>query len=140
MGTFGRRAAAARASDSGARRMFGVRGRWSGFLGLLAGLLLLAACSASFQFGRQPPVASLATLQPGVSTTADVRRVLGDPDGHGNIWMEGNPMQDLWVYRAADIQGTRSRMNVLLVFIDQKTGVYTGYMWFRAGQIFSTSS
>ena len=135
----GQRAAAARPSDHRASGIPGHARRLGGVLAVVAGMGLLAACSQTLRSGPPLPVTALESLRPGVSTAQDVRKALGEPQGHGGLWMAQNPHQDLWVYQNTDVEGMRSHMKVLLVFLDQKTGVYGGYMWFGSGQIFSTS-
>ena len=139
MGISGRRVVAARPSDHRARGVFG-SARWlRRVLAAVAGMGLLTACSQTFHSGPPLPVTALESLRPGASTAQDVRTALGEPQGHGGLWMARSPHQDIWVYQRTDVEGTRSHMKVLLVFLDPKTSVYGGYMWFGSGQIVNLS-
>jgi hypothetical protein len=87
--------------------------------------------------GQPPPIDRLAKLQPAVSTSADVRAVLGDPPGRGAVHVPNLPPADIWQYEYVQMEGTKAKMRMLLVFMDKSTGVYGGYMWFSSGQLLS---
>ena len=110
----------------------GGHGWWIGVVAV--GTMLLGACSQSLQGGSPPPVDRLALLTVGKSSSADVAAALGRPQGHGEVMMPATP-QDLWVYEATAVEGVASHFQLLLVFVDPKTGVFNGYMWFRSGQL-----
>ena len=110
----------------------GGHGWWIGVVAV--GTMLLGACSQSLQGGSPPPVDRLALLTVGKSSSADIAVALGRPQGHGEVMMPATP-QDLWVYEATAVEGVASHFQLLLVFVDPKTGVFNGYMWFRSGQL-----
>ena len=102
---------------------------------ILLAAVLLGGCATSFHSGAPPPIDRLTALTPGVSTAADAAAALGPPQGHGAGLMTGIPLQDVLVYQDVESDGARSRMRMLLVFVDGRTSTYGGYMWFRSGQI-----
>lgn len=84
------------------------------------------------QFGRIPETSKLETsLQPEISTRADVLKVLGEPRNSGGALLPGhdNP-QDLWVYYYEEGTITDARRIFLFVFF--KMDRYDGYMWFSS--------
>ena len=97
--------------------------------------LLLSACTPSFHTGVMPPVERLSSLTLGVSTAADIKAALGERAGVGAVGLPDAPTQDMWVYESHEVQGNASHQNMLFVFVDQQSGVFNGYMWFRAGAL-----
>lgn len=95
---------------------------------------VLAGCAAS----ALTPVNRLADLQPGVSTRADVERVLGTRDGIGAAafppgTQPASASYEVWYYLNTqkkrvdrDVYGLVPR--VLLVFFEKDA--FKGYMWF----------
>lgn len=81
-------------------------------------------------------------LERGVSTRADVHRLLGEPSGDGGFVLPpDHSPQDVWFYQemrikdfeaAQDVRENYVRMNmthrILLVFF--KGDVFDGYMWY----------
>lgn len=116
-------------------------GRWAGpgrgWRPALAGLLLaalLAGCvgGVSIRSGRWvDPTLLESRLTVGVSTRADVRRVLGVPLGGGAALLPGMPgPRTQWYYYYE--QGTLEddRRQFLFVFFDGDA--YDGYLWFSS--------
>ncbi len=108
----------------------------------LAGLLAMfvAGCApASMKLGVEPEVDRLGTLQLGSSDKAQVREVLGEPQGEGASRMPDFPgLRTVWAYDYTETQGQRIGGTLLLVFFDGD--VYDGYLWFDAtGLIRQTS-
>jgi hypothetical protein len=97
---------------------------------------LVAGCATSYQMGKPPPVARLAELKPGVSTAQELESVLGAPQGRGATRMPNLPLQDVWLYESSQIEGSKARMRMLIVFVDREKGVYQGHMWFASGQLY----
>ena len=100
-----------------------------------AALTLLAGCSTSFHAGNPPPVDQLASLRPGLSTTQETTAALGTPQGKGAAALIRGKAQDVLVYQYIESSGAQTRTRTLLVFMDQQSRVYQGYMWFRSGQV-----
>jgi hypothetical protein len=97
-------------------------------------LSLLAGCaSGPIELGRPIPTERLAQLKPGTSTLADVLVTLGEPQGRGQGLLPGAPPLDLLLYESDQIDGTKMRMKMLMVFVHRSSGVYEGYMWFHSG-------
>jgi len=104
-------------------------------LGATIAVLFLAGCASTPPL---TPVNRLVELQPGVSTKADVERVLGTRDGVGGAAFPSGTepaaaSYEIWYYIKTqkkkvdrDVYGLVPR--VLLVFFDKDA--YRGYMWF----------
>lgn len=100
-------------------------------------IALAAGCATGpMEIGRPPPTDQLRSLQPGLSTRAEVLKTLGEPQGRGAGRLPSAPLQDLWLYESDLTEGTRMKMKMLIVFIDRSTGLYEGYLWFQSGQKF----
>jgi hypothetical protein len=95
-------------------------------------LLSIWGCSPVIQFGRIPDTAKLETsLQPEVSTHADVLEVLGEPRNSGGALLPGHDSpRDMWVYYYEEGTLTDDRRIFLFVFF--KMGRYDGYLWFSS--------
>jgi len=77
-------------------------------------------------------------LHQGVSTRADVKTVLGKPNGYGGALLPTDPgPHDVWFYSVIDSSSTVSQdrgmiylqMDFLLIFFEKE--VYDGHMWFK---------
>jgi len=110
--------------------------RWALYLVLLfliLDLLSLFGCSGPvIQFGRMPDTSKLETsLQPNISTKANVLEVLGEPRNSGGALLPGHDSpRDMWVYYFEEGSLTDDRRIFLFVFF--KMGRYDGYMWFSS--------
>jgi hypothetical protein len=103
-----------------------------------AAVALVACGSAQIRAGRpvNPPLLDSA-LVVGQSTTEDVRRVLGEPEGKGREALPtGQPPRTIWSYfhdaTLVELGGSGSdsrRMYVLVFLRDDK---YDGYLWFSS--------
>jgi hypothetical protein len=99
-------------------------------------LSLLTGCATGpIELGHPIPTERLAQLKPGTSTLADVLATLGEPQGRGKGLLPGAPPLDLLLYEADRIDGTKMRMQMLMVFVHRASGVYEGYMWFHSGLV-----
>ena len=98
-------------------------------------VLCLAGCAST---ARLTPVNRLGELQPGVSTKADVERVLGARDGVGGaafpaVTQPAAASYEIWYYiktqkKSVDREVDGLVPRILLVFFDKDA--YRGYMWF----------
>lgn len=102
--------------------------------------VLLSGCASTVTTGPFTQLPRIETeLKRGVSTKADVQRVLGDPKGTGNAVLPVDPRsREVWYY--ADIEGTRAaieraglvrlelREQMLLVFFQGE--IFDGFLWF----------
>ena len=107
-------------------------GRFGAISLILGSLLALTACAPStFKLGASPPVERLGELRAGESTKADVRRVIGTPQGGGASRLPDYPgYREVWSYEVVEVRGgTESEFRILLVFFDKDT--YDGYLWFE---------
>jgi hypothetical protein len=115
-------------------------GRW----GLFALLFITAAtsfgCSATGRSGVIQNTDVIDTsLHSGVSTKADVRTFLGEPNGYGGALLPTDPRpHEIWFYHliGASATGTGKavvfinlQMDMLLIFFIGE--VYDGHMWFK---------
>jgi hypothetical protein len=103
-------------------------------------LLSIWSCSPVIQYGRIPDTSKLETsLQPEVSTRADVLEVLGEPRNSGGALLPGHDSpRDMWVYYYEEGTLTDGRRIFLFVFF--KMGRYDGYKWFSSLPIARFSS
>ena len=106
----------------------GRRRRWPGPLARAATLLLLGATGCLWgTVGRVPATEELARLEPGRSGRAEVRRLLGEPNGSGTVrWSPSDPEREIWAYGHAEIR-LRHRESWLLVFFEDDR--YDGHLW-----------
>ncbi len=105
--------------------------RWRRLGRGLALAALLGGCAGGAHEGRPPPVAALAGLTAGVSTRAEIEAALGAPEGHGLFAEAGAPTRDIWVYQENISDHGAVARKILLVFIDQASGRFAGYWWYR---------
>jgi len=106
-----------------------------------ATLSLVAGCATGpMELGRPIPTERLAQLKPGASTLSDVLATLGEPQGRGQGLLPGAPPLDLLLYESDQIDGTKIRMKLLMVFVHRSSGVYEGYMWFHSGLLLTPGS
>ena len=107
-----------------------------GFLLTLVPILFISCASQEVKQPYGPAfnyAALTSTLQPGVSSAADVKAVLGEPNGSGGYYFpvvaEPYPV---WFYEKIkiDIAGQKIefQQDVLLVFF--KEGRFGGFLWF----------
>lgn len=96
-------------------------------------LLTVWGCgSPIIKFGRMPETSKLETsLQPEISTRADVLKVLGVPRNSGGAMLPAHDSpRDLWVYYLEEGTFTDDRRIFLFVFF--KDDRYDGYIWFSS--------
>ncbi|OGQ78600.1 MAG: hypothetical protein A3F90_05430 [Deltaproteobacteria bacterium RIFCSPLOWO2_12_FULL_60_19] len=105
---------------------------------LVAGIFA-AGCATKVTTGAFREVNRLETeLKRGVSTKADVERVLGTPNGSGHAILPTDPRpREVWYYEDFEVTGTRAagrgvvlmdmRQQILLVFFEKE--VFDGFMW-----------
>lgn len=106
-----------------------------------ATLVLLAGCATGpMELGRPIPTERLLQLKPGTSTLADVLATLGEPQGRGRGLLPGAPPLDRLLYESDQMDGTKMRMKMLMVFVHRSSGVYEGYMWFHSGLMLKPGS
>ena len=115
--------------------------RFSRRLFVLSALLAVtfaAGCATKVTTGAFREVNRLETeLKRGVSTKADVERVLGAPNGSGHAVMPRDPRpREVWYYEDIEVTGTAAgrgvvlmnmRQQILLVFFEKE--VFDGFMW-----------
>lgn len=88
----------------------------------------LAACST---VGVAPNIDHLEELSPGVSTAADILRLLGEPRGRGVARMTADfEPRDVWFYEQLQLKAEDQFLRMLLVFV--KDGLYDGHLWYGA--------
>jgi len=85
--------------------------------------------------GTPPPVERLAQLKVALSTAADVRSALGEPQGRGAVRLPQTGLQDVWLYEYDELEGLTMHLRMLMVFVDRESARYGGYMWFSSGQL-----
>jgi hypothetical protein len=105
------------------------------------GALLLSSCTITRGSGpfRSPELLE-SGLTRGVSTKADVRRLLGDPTGTCSALLPGQPgSRETWCYESSELisksDGLRERGQIALRFRQQvllvvfNKELLDGYMW-----------
>lgn len=108
---------------------------------LLVGVLM-AGCASKMTTGSLTEVNRLESeLRRGVSTKADVQRVLGAPRGVGGAVLPTDPKpREVWVYGyveaavahvEAGVVQENVRQQFLLVFFERE--VFDGFFWFSNG-------
>lgn len=124
-------------------REFGAarRSNWCRAAAMFAGsaVAVLATCGCAtgpMKMGNPPAVDRLSQLSAGVSTAKDVVAVLGEPKGRGATRSPTFGLKESWLYESMEVDGTKARMRMLMVFLDKDTGVYQGYMWMASGMLF----
>ena len=103
---------------------------------VLAGLTSVGCSTPVMRMGKPPAVDRLSELTVGVSTAKDVVAVLGEPQGRGAARSPTFGLKESWLYESAEVEGTKARMRMLMVFLDKETGVYQGHMWMASGMLF----
>lgn len=108
--------------------------------GFLLSIALMSGCAQKVTTGGFPHVNRIEVeLKRGVSTKADVQRLLGVPKGLGSSILPTDPRQrEVWLYddvETTDFKGegggvlrVNVRQQILLVFFDKE--VFDGFMWF----------
>lgn len=99
-------------------------------------LVVAAGCATSMQIGTPPSVERLPELKLGVSSSSDISRVLGEPNGQGAARLPKMGHQLVWVYEATSLQGSKASLSLLAVFVDPTKGVYQGHMWFSSASLY----
>ena len=115
---------------------------------LIVGTLAAGCAAEKLTTGAFREVNRLETeLKRGVSTKADIERVLGAPNGSGHAVLPRDPRpREVWYYEDTEITGSKSlgyrrelgaefdlimrdiRQRVLLVFFEKE--VFDGFMWY----------
>lgn len=110
----------------------------SGLAALLLAVVTLsfAGCAPSIELGRPPPTDRLDQLKLGVSTASEVKSILGEPQGRGAVRSPSFGVKNAWLYESMKSEAGRSKMRMLMVFMDSESGVYQGHMWFSSGMLF----
>ncbi len=97
---------------------------------------VLPGCTATTQTVKNQAFKQLGSLQGdlkrGVSTRADVLRLLGQPDGRGGAAFASKAGQaDVWYYESTDISllSMGGNQRILVVFF--RNDAFDGYMWFE---------
>jgi hypothetical protein len=117
----------------------------SRLIGLPCGIIILSliilvtsGCMSAIQFGKPPLTDRLDSLKINVSTIQDVKAVLGEPQGRGAVRSPSFGVKEVWLYESTKVEGmTKSRMRMLMVFLDKEQGVYHGHLWFASGMLLS---
>jgi|GEM_PF-2822425 len=100
-------------------------------------IVMVAGCATpSFKMGKPPRFDRLGELKVNVSTGQDVIAVLGEPQGRGATRSSTYGLKDAWLYESMDMESGKSKMRMLMVFLDKDTHVYRGHMWFASGYLF----
>lgn len=106
---------------------------------LLAGAILAAmsGCANQPAAGSAPPPAAypyadLSGLRVNNSTSDDVRRLLGEPNGDGALLLPGATQSDTWFYETVRYSIKGSTFNVyqdviMVFFADDRV---SGYLWY----------
>jgi hypothetical protein len=102
----------------------------------VAGLVIGGCSTGPMKMGNPPAVDRLPELSAGVSTAKDVIAVLGEPKGKGAARSPTFGLKETWLFESMEVDGTKARMRMLIVFLDKDTGVYQGYMWMASGMLF----
>ena len=94
----------------------------------------IGGCAMSLEYGRWPDPGRLAELRLGQSDSAEVLRLLGQPTGKGKGRMPDFPdTATVWSYedqRVVASTASEVEINLLMVFL--KDGIYQGHFWFEA--------
>lgn len=98
-------------------------------IGLLSGFV--TGCAQNAKLGVEPAVDRLGGLQLGSSDKAEVRELLGQPQGEGMSRLPDYPgLRTVWAYDYVEMEGQRVGMSMLFIFFDGDA--YDGYLWFDA--------
>ena len=98
-------------------------------------ILVSYGCTPTIQFGKPPLTDRLDTLKIDISTRQDIKAVLGEPQGYGAVKGPSFDVKEAWLYESTDVEGSRARMRMLMVFVDKERGVYHGHLWFASGML-----
>lgn len=72
----------------------------------------------------------LDQLKQDLSTTQDVRNMMGGPSGHGKMRLKpDSELLDTWFYQYIVSKGGQANLNMVIIFID-KNGMYKGHIAF----------
>lgn len=117
----------------------GVFRRCGAILALLLPLALTACVESSAGTGAFRNAAAVQThLQRGVSTKADVQKLLGVPNGYGGSLFRNAPggPREIWYYEDVEGTGASSRNDVMTLQMRQqilaiffKGDAFDGYLW-----------
>ena len=95
-------------------------------------LALLGGCTTTL--GERPRYEALASLTRGESTEADVRRLLGEPFGQGQMRTgKVTEQREVWSYEHAVVHSSSTELGILLVLFDH--GRYDGHLWFSSASL-----
>lgn len=108
------------------------------YMAVILSLLILAAngCAPTIQFGKPPLTDRLDLLTIDVSTTQDVKAILGEPQGRGAVRSPSFGFKEVWLYESTEVEGSKAHLRMLIVFLDKERGVYHGHIWFASGMLF----
>lgn len=95
---------------------------------------IIAGCAVSLDYGRWPDHSQLANLRLGQSDSAEILRLLGEPTGKGEGHMPDFPYTaTVWSYEYQRVMAsTASEIEVNLLMVFLKDGIYQGHFWFEA--------
>lgn len=99
--------------------------------------LSTSGCTPTLHFGKPPQTERLDQLAIDVSTKQDVITILGEPQGKGAVSSPSFGFKEAWLYESTEVEGSKARLRMLMVFLDRERGVYHGHMWFASGMLFS---
>lgn len=96
---------------------------------------IVTGCAMTLEYGRWPDPGQLAKLRLGHSDSEEIRRLLGEPTGKGEGRMPDFPdTATVWSYEyqrvSASTTASEVEINLLMVFL--KDGIYQGHFWFEA--------
>ena len=94
-------------------------------------LTTIGVCSTTNadQHHREEQIESKLTR--GVSTKADVLKVIGKRNGSGTVLMPGDPIiREMWYYEDVKVSQISGNMDQKILLIYFKDDIYDGYMWF----------
>jgi len=94
-------------------------------------VLATAVAGCTTTLGEPPRYAALAGLSRGESTEAEVRRVLGDPKGRGEMRTgRVTEPREVWSYEYTVASSSSTELGILLVLL--LDGRYDGHLWFSS--------
>ena len=98
-------------------------------------IVLLPGCTV-LEFGSQPDVSRLDSLEVGVSTQADVLLALGQPRGEGAAEFNPQPGRPrrIWFYEYFRSDGKDVDLTILIVLFENE--LYDGYWWFSSTEMY----
>jgi len=97
-------------------------------------VFIFAGCAMTLEYGRWPEPTQLDKLQLGQSDSTEILQLLGEPTGKGMGRMPDFPdTATVWSYEYQRVSGaTTSEVEINLLLIFLKDGVYQGHFWFEA--------